>query len=159
MSTATALPFPVESRDLPPRDVVYLTCTVDLETGAFSTRIGDGFSQIKRWAELQGHGPGETLVIGVPHIVGRRLAAYDCCVQLPAPAAPSDGLSSARLPGGRYAVLTLEKDSAMVGEHIGRFFAEYVPQHSLQIDETRPCYEVYHVRTMEYCVPLQPTKG
>jgi DNA gyrase inhibitor GyrI len=158
MHSAPEPPLLVESRDLPPREVVYLTCAVDLATGAFSTEIGEGFDQIKRWAEQQGHSLGETLLLGVPHVAEGRLVAYDCCVQLPTPAAPPHGLSSRLIPSGRYAVLTLEKDAATVGEQIGRFFAEYVPQHSLQIDEARPSYEVYYARTMEYCVPIHPTK-
>jgi DNA gyrase inhibitor GyrI len=156
MSTATPSLFTVDCRDLPPREVVYLSCSVDLATGAFSTQIGNGFDHLKRWAQQQGYEAAETLIIGIPHVIERQLVAYDCCVQLPVHiSAPVANLASKQIPGGRYAILSLEKDSATIGELIGRFFAEYVPQHHLNIDEARLSYEVYYTRTMEYCVPIR----
>lgn len=146
----------VDIRDLPTLDVIYLACSVDQAAGTFSTQIGDGFERVKRWAERQGHEAADLLLIGVPHMVDRQLVAYECCVRLPSRTSPqTSDLSAQQIPGGRYAVLTLEKDSATIGDLIGRFFAEYVPQHALAIDETRPSYEVYHARTMEYCVPIR----
>lgn len=67
----------------------------------------------------------------------------------------TEDVETKQLPGGRYAILSLEKDSSTIGETIGRFFAEYVPQHQLVIDTQRPSYEVYYERTMDFCVPLQ----
>jgi DNA gyrase inhibitor GyrI len=156
MSTATPSSFRVDSRDMPPREVVFLSCSVDLATGAFSTQIADGFDQLKSWAQQQGYQAADTLIIGIPHVVERQLLAYDCCVQLPIHvSAPAANLATKQIPGGRYAILSLEKDSATIGEMIGRFFAEYVPQHDLHIDQARPSYEVYYIRTMEYCVPIR----
>jgi hypothetical protein len=59
------------------------------------------------------------------------------------------------LIGGRTAVLPLEKDSATIGEAIGRFFAEDVPEHQLVIDSRRSSYEVYYETRMDYCVPIE----
>jgi hypothetical protein len=56
-------------------------------------------------------------------------------------------------------VLSLEKDSATIGERIGQFFAEYVPQHQLMLDATRPSYEVYYTQTMDYCIPIEEVDG
>ncbi len=50
--------------------------------------------------------------------------------------------------------LSLEKDSNTIGETIGRFFAEYMPQHQLIVDPQRPSYEVYYEHTMDFCVPI-----
>jgi hypothetical protein len=52
-------------------------------------------------------------------------------------------------------VLWLEKDSVTIGERIGQFFSEYVPQYQLILDATRPGYEVYYAQTMDYCVPIE----
>jgi hypothetical protein len=52
-------------------------------------------------------------------------------------------------------VLSLEKDSAAIGERIGQFFAEYVPQQKLILDATQPNYEVYYDQTMDYCIPIE----
>jgi DNA gyrase inhibitor GyrI len=128
---------------------------VDEATGQFSSSIGEGFQLIKQWAAAQHVALTEHLLIGIPHIAGRQLIAYDCCVQLAPgiPALPPDWRVK-QLPAGRYAVLTLDKDSATIGAQIGQFFAEYVPQHQLQVDATRPSYEVYYAQTMDYCVPI-----
>jgi hypothetical protein len=37
---------------------------------------------------------------------------------------------------------------------IGRFHREYVPHSGLEIDGTRPTYDIYYASTMEYCVPI-----
>jgi DNA gyrase inhibitor GyrI len=150
------LPFTVHIRELPRREVVCLTCQVDQASGQFNTQIGEGFGQVTQWARQQGATLTELLAIGVPHVTERQLIAYECCVQHPNTTAPLPAVWERKhLPGGRYAVLTLEKDSATIGERIGQFFAEYVPQHQLRIDATRPSYEVYDAQTMEYCVPIQ----
>jgi DNA gyrase inhibitor GyrI len=146
----------VQIRDLPPHEVVCLTCQVDQATGQFSSQISDGFGQIKQWAAHHGIPVAECLFIGIPHVVERQLIAYDCCVQIPdSTVPPPEGWDAKPLPGGRYAVLTLDKDPATLGERIGRFFAEYVPQHQLRIDAARPGYEIYYAQTMDYCVPIQ----
>jgi DNA gyrase inhibitor GyrI len=146
----------VHIRDLPPHELVCLTCQLDQATGQFSTQIGDGFGELKQWAAQQGATVAELLLIGIPHVTGRQLVAYDCCVQhQPSATSLPQGWQTKQLPGGRYAVLTLEKDSATLGQRIGQFFAEYVPQHQLTLDTTRPSYEVYYVQTMDYCVAIQ----
>ena len=63
-------------------------------------------------------------------------------------------ISIQELVGGRYAVLTTDKDPSICGPDIGRFYQEYVPQKGLEIDDTRPTYEIYYERALEYCVPI-----
>jgi DNA gyrase inhibitor GyrI len=58
------------------------------------------------------------------------------------------------LPGGRYAVVRIEKDPAVIGSSIDRFYQEYVPQSRLELDGRRPTREIYYESTMEYCVPV-----
>jgi DNA gyrase inhibitor GyrI len=142
-------------RELPRYNVGYVTRQVDEAAGHFSSSIGAGFQLIKQWAVAQHVALTEHLLIGIPHVAGRKLIAYDCCIQLApdTPALPPDWRVK-QLPAGRYAVLTLDKDSATIGAQIGQFFAEYVPQHQLQVDATRSSYEVYYTQTMDYCVPI-----
>lgn len=146
----------VHIQDLPAREVVYLSCQLDQASGQFSAQIEEGFGLIKRWLAQLGAPGADRLLIGIPHVVEQRLVGYDCCAELPHSAASfPEAWRTRQLPGGRYAVLSLEKDSASIGEQIGRFFAEYVPQHQLALDQTRPSYEVYYARTMDYCTPLE----
>jgi DNA gyrase inhibitor GyrI len=149
-------PLQVHIQELPTREVVCLSCQLDQASGQFSTQIGEGFGQVKRWLEHYDHSLAERLIVGIPHVVERHLIGYDCCVEAAhiATAVPQ-GWQTKQLPGGRYAVLSLEKDSATIGERIGQFFAEYVPQHQLMLDATRPSYEVYYAQTMDYCIPIE----
>jgi DNA gyrase inhibitor GyrI len=146
----------VQIQELPARVLVCLTCLLDQSAGEFSTEIKEGFGQVKRWAEQHERTVADRLIIGIPHIVERQLTGYDCCVE-PAYIAPPlpQGWQTKHLPGGRYAVLALEKDSATIGQQIGQFIAEYVPQHQLILDATRASYEVYYAQTMDYCVPIE----
>lgn len=145
----------VALRDLPALDLVCLSCQVDQAAGEFNTTIQRGFEQIKQWAKQQSGADADQLIIGIPHVVDRQLVSYDCCVRVPhgGVSLPA-GWEKKQLTGGSYAVLTLDKDSATIGEQIGKFFAEYAPQHQLAIDPARPSYEIYYARTMDYCVPL-----
>jgi DNA gyrase inhibitor GyrI len=155
--TAEAQPsLRVHIQALPAREVVCLSCQLDQVSGHFSTQIAEGFRQVKRWLEQHDQARAERLVIGIPHVVERQLIGYDCCVELThIGSLIPQGWQSKQLPGGRYAVLSLEKDSATIGERIGQFFAEYVPQHQLTLDATRPSYEVYYAQTMDYCIPIR----
>ena len=146
----------VRIEQLPSREVVCLTCQLDQATGQFSTKIGEAFVQVKRWVEQHDQAVTDRQIIGIPHVVERQLIGYDCCVAPTHITAPlPHGWQTKYLPGGRYAVLALEKDSATIGERIGQFFAEYVPKHQLILDATRASYEVYYTETMDYCVPIE----
>ena len=156
MTTSAQPSLRVHIQELPAREVVCLTRQLEQASGQFSTHIGEGFEHVKRWIEQQGQAVAERLVIGIPHVVERQLIGYDCCVEFAHITTPlPHGWQTKQLLGGRYAVLSLEKDSATIGERIGQFFAEYVPQHQLILDATRPSYEVYYAQTMDYCVPIE----
>jgi DNA gyrase inhibitor GyrI len=155
MTTEAQPSLRVHIRELPTRDLVCLTCQLDQASGQFSTQIGEGFEQIKRWVEQQNEPVADRLIIGIPHVVERQLIGYDCCVELLLIATPlPHGWQTKQLSGGRYAVLSLAKDSASIGERIGQFFATYVPQHQLILDATRPSYELYYAQIMDYCIPI-----
>ncbi len=112
------------------------------------------FERLQAWAKELGLDPSRLLHVGIPVVREGRLLKYECCVQVPeaVEAAPQDMLVK-DLPGGCYAVLTMEKEPAVIGESISRFYAEYLPQNGIELDEARPTYEVYYETTMEYCVP------
>jgi DNA gyrase inhibitor GyrI len=156
MTTEAQPPLRVHIQELPAREVVCLAYQLDQENGQFSTQIAEGFGQVKRWLEQQNQAIADRLLIGIPHVAERQLIGYDCCVESPdITTSLPQGWQTKHLPGGRYAVLSLEKDSATIGERIGQFFAEYVPQHQLMLDATRPSYEVYYAQTMDYCIPIE----
>lgn len=156
MSVLAGQPLQVTIQDLPPVFVAYTLCQLQQVTGNYSDQIREGFDRIKNWARQQGYDPSTLRVIGIPQVDGAQLIGYECAVELPATVSPSaEDIQTKRLAGGLYAILSLEKDSATIGETIGRFFAEYLPQHQLVVDSQRFSYEVYYEHVMDYCVPLQ----
>jgi DNA gyrase inhibitor GyrI len=105
-------------------------------------------------ARLAGFGldPDTLLHVGVPELADGQLVSYDCCLEYPLPD-NNDDLKI--LPGGRYAVLTVEKSTSKIGPAIRTFRGDYLPDHGLIPDEQRPVYEIYFKETMEYCVPIR----
>ena len=136
-------------------EVAYTSCRVEQAAGNFSDQIRDGFQAVKDWLIQQGYDISGLKVIGVPQVTEGQLKSYECCVELPEPVQVStEIIQTKQLPGGQYAVLTLEKDSTSIGDSIGRFFAEYVPEHQLAIDNNRLTYEIYYEHVMDFCVPI-----
>lgn len=145
----------VTIQDLPPVFVVYISCEVQQTTGNYSEQIRDGFQRIKDWIQQVGYDPSVLKVIGIPHTNDTQLVGYECALELPESISQyKEDIKTKLLPGGRYAILSLEKDSSTIGETIGRFFTEYVPAHQLTVDPQRPSYEVYYEYTMDFCVPI-----
>ena len=155
MSNQAGQALSVSIRDLLEVHVAYTRCRVEQATGNFSEQISDGFQAVKDWATQKGYDLPSLKVIGIPQVSNGQLTVYECCVELPEPVDVIDEkIQTKQLTGGKYAILTLEKDSATIGETIGRFFAEYVPEHQLAIDDSRPSYEIYYEHTMDFCVPI-----
>jgi len=155
MSISVGQPLQVTIRDLPPTTIIYTSVLLQQMKGSYNDQIRDGFEKIKDWARRQGYDPSALKVIGIPHVNGTQLIGYECALELEIVSLNTEDVHTKQLPGGRYAILSLEKDSATIGETIGRFFAEYVPQHQLIVDPQRPNYEVYYEHVMDFCVPLQ----
>ena len=155
MSIYVGQPLQVTIRDLPPTTIIYTSVLLQQMKGSYNDQIRDGFEKIKDWARRQGYDPSALKVIGIPHVNGTQLIGYECALELEIVSLNTEDVHTKQLPGGRYAILSLEKDSATIGETIGRFFAEYVPQHQLIVDPQRPNYEVYYEHVMDFCVPIQ----
>ena len=155
MSNQAGPALAVSFRDLLSVEVAYTRCRVEQSAGNFSDQISDGFQVVKDWAAQKGFDTAILRVIGIPQVNNGQLTSYDCCIELPEPVEVSEeAIQFKQITGGNYAVLTLEKDSATIGETIGRFFAEYVPEHELVIDNNRPNYEIYYENLMDFCVPI-----
>jgi AraC family transcriptional regulator len=145
----------VSVRDLPAVHTACIRCPAQVDQGQLSQAIRESFQKVQQWLKELGLDPYTSLTIGVIYQTGGQLSHYDCCVQAPeGTPAGGDEITIQDLPGGRYAVLTIAKDPAVIGPTIGRFYQEYLPQSGLQVDASRPTYEIYFERTMEYCVPI-----
>ena len=145
----------VSLRDLSTVHTAYIRCLAQEDQSQFGQVIRASFQRLQQWVKELGIHPYTQLTIGVIHSVNGKLSHYDCCVQVPANTpAILEAITLQDLPGGRFAVLEIEKDPAIIGPTIGRFYQEYLPQSSLQVDPQRSPYEIYFERTMEYCVPL-----
>jgi DNA gyrase inhibitor GyrI len=141
-------------RNLPAVHAACLRCAATIDQEKFSQAIRESFHKVQGWVKGLGYDPYTLLTIGVIYQSGGQLSHYDCCVQVPAGTPAGDGITIQDLEGGRYAVLTITKDPAVIGSTIGRLYQEYLPGSGLQVDGLRPIYEIYFERTMEYCVPV-----
>jgi DNA gyrase inhibitor GyrI len=145
----------VSIREMPAVHVAYLDCQVDAEQDYFP-KIHASFQRVQAWVRERGYDPYTVLNVGTLYAADGPLSSYGCCVQVPEEVQNgSEGVGIQELPGGQYAVVSITKDPAIIGDAIGRFYREYVPQNKLEIDGTRPTYEIYYERTMEYCVPVR----
>jgi len=154
MSDAIAAALSVSISELPAVHVAYLDCQVDAEQDNFR-KIRASFQRVQDWVRERGYDPYTRLNIGALHAGEGPPSSYGCCVQVPEDVqSGSEGIGIKELPGGRYAVVRIAKEPAIIGDSIDRFYQEYVPHNNLGIDGTRPIYEIYYVRTMEYCVPI-----
>jgi DNA gyrase inhibitor GyrI len=145
----------VTIRDMSTVHAVYIRCLAQVDQGQFSQTIRESFQKVQSWVKGLGHDPYKMLTIGVIYQAGEQLSHYDCCVQVPeGTSAGKSEIAIQDLPGGRYAVLAIPKDPAVIGPSIGRFYQEYLPQSDFKVDASRPTYEIYFERTMEYCVPI-----
>jgi DNA gyrase inhibitor GyrI len=138
------------------RSTAYIAYPANPEPGDFANQIRQVFQRLQTWVRALGYDPYTLLTIGVVKITDGRLSSYECCVQVPeeVQGGGSDEINFQDLPGGHYAVVAIEKDPVIIGDTIGCFYQEYVPQNHLQIDGARSTYEIYFQTTMEYCVPI-----
>lgn len=142
-------------RELPAVRVVVLEYRGEGWKGGYSESIGMLFRELEGWLAHRHIRVDRLLRFGVPFNEGERLVSYWCCIEAPEGVTAGEGAVAVRdLAGGRYAVLTLDKDSATIGHNIDRFHSEYVPAHGLALDPSRPPIEVYHPNTMEYRAPV-----
>ena len=136
--------------------VAYLTYRTSQATGDFDHAIRSTFDRVKTWVREHGGTVDTVPAIGIASVLDGKLQSYECCIPI------SENLSTDEnspldvkvLPGGKYVIVKIEKQSEIIGETIRRFFEEYVPNAKLQIDNSRPTYEVYWDTTMDFCVPI-----
>lgn len=148
--------FNVAMRELPAVRVALLEYHAKGPAGTYSGSIGMLFGELEGWLKSRGFHTDPLRRFGVPFLNEGQLEGYWCCIEAPEGLTEGDGPVAVReLAGGPYAVLTLLKDPATIGPSIGRFYSEYVPEHGLTADDTRPPIEVYYPETMDYCVPLR----
>jgi len=136
--------------------VAYLAYQTSQTSGDFDHAIRRTFDRVKTW--VRGHGGTVDTVpaIGIASVQDGKLQSYECCIPISENLSPDEdsALDVKVLPGGKYVIVKIEKQSEIIGETIRRFFEEYVPNANLQIDNSRPTYEVYWDKTMDFCVPI-----
>jgi DNA gyrase inhibitor GyrI len=136
--------------------VAYLTYQTSQTSGDFDHAIRRTFDRVKTWVREQGGTVDTVPAIGIASVQDGKLQSYECCIPISENLSPDEdsALDVKVLPGGKYVIVKIEKQSEIIGETIRRFIEEYVPNTNLQIDNSRPTYEVYWNTTMDFCVPI-----
>lgn len=154
--TDSLLKLSVCIRDLPSMRVACLSCPAGGLQPEMSLHIRDAFQRVQAFVQSLDHDPYSLLTVGALRMEEDRLSTYDCCVQVPSHVqVPEGDIKLSELPGGRYAVLSMPKDPATIGPTIAQLYRDYVPGHKLELDPTRPAYEIYYEKTMDYCVAIR----
>lgn len=146
----------VSFANLPDRHVAFLIHQTNQASGDFDLAIRATFDRVKSWVREMNMELDSAPAIGIAHVVGGQLHAYECCIPVAMQPVHSqrDAIQIKVLPGGKFAILRINKQSSGIGETIGRFFQDYVPRVNLQIDNSRPTYEIYWDQTLDFCVPV-----
>lgn len=140
---------------LEPVQAVFRQCVFREHESNYDGCIRQTFQFLREWVVCMGLNPAELLHIGIPVLEDDRLAMYTCCMEYPLLFLDEDSqVSLGVLPGGRYAVLRMEKTPNIIRTSIQQFNNVYIPENGLVRDEHRPVYEIYHEQTMEYCIPI-----
>ena len=148
----------VENVDLEPFRVAYLTYRPEGNPLDMFGQVKDVFEKVTDWAVGHGLDLDRQRLMGIPVVEDGILVSYDCCLEVPEDAV-GDGVLFKVVPGGRYCVLVMSKDSEVISKGIARFYDEYLPGHGLSVDEARPVLELYTRDLMEYCVPVAEHGG
>ena len=152
MRTKSPVFLEVEIRTLPDLSVIHrllLFCDESLNPDVL---IRPGFRSLRERVSSYGLNPDSLLHVGIPELADGQLVSYDCCIEFPL----SGGVDNVKiLPGGQYAVLTVEKTVSKIVPAIRAFQGDYLLDHGLIPDEDRPVYEIYFKDTLEYCVPIR----
>ncbi len=155
MDTGVVSPLAVSINELTPTHVAYIRYQVTAEQHEMHQAIHACFQRVQAWVRQFGIDPNRAYTVGALNLVNGQLSSYDCCIRVPELVqGGSEGIAIKDIPGGRYAVVTIQKDPSIIGDSIRRFYQEYVPQNNLTIDGTRPTYEIYYESTVEYSVPV-----
>jgi DNA gyrase inhibitor GyrI len=142
----------VDLRELHDLRVVHSCCLFRSEIGNPDKIIRPAFKELRLLVSGFGLDPDSLLHVGVPEIVDGRLVSYVCCIEFPL---PENAARVKILPGGRYAVLTVQKRPEKIVPAIRSFQGDYLPENGFIVDEDRPTYEYYFTDTLEYCVPIR----
>lgn len=147
-------PLNVRIQELSPVRVAMLEINVGGMVGRYQGAIGAKFLEVEGWIKSRGIHDDHLRRIGVPFNEGTELSHYWCCIEVPEGVMGHGPVEVRELAGGRYAVLTLQKNAATIGDTIDRFYSEYAPSKGLTLDNSRPPMEIYYRDTVEYCAPV-----
>jgi DNA gyrase inhibitor GyrI len=146
----------ISTKELTGWRVAFLTYHTSQATGDFDLAIRNAFDRVKSWVRERGETTTTGPAIGIASVADGKLQSYECCIPIRdhLPTDKDSDMQVKTLPGGKYVIVKIEKQSEVIGETIRRFFEEYVPTANIQIDNSRPTYEVYWDTTMDFCVPI-----
>lgn len=153
--TSDNLGFSVEIKELSAVHVATMECKVNMASGQHSQKIADSFQTVTNWVQEHHYDVQDPLIIGISQVVNEQLVGFECCIQVSETALEgTDIIKIKDLVGGKFAVVSCGKRPEVVGKAMQQFYQTYVPQHGLQIDETRPEYEIYYLTTVDQCIPI-----
>jgi AraC family transcriptional regulator len=110
--------------------------------------IGKAIAKLFEWAGPKGliqFPKTETLAVyhDNPEDVAESELRSDACMTVPKGTQGDGDVKTLSIPGGTFAVAHVEIDASEYGEAWDKLVGEWMPEHGVDSDPTRLCYELY----------------
>lgn len=132
--------FPVTLVDLPARTIAYLRVTNPEER-----RIIGAFAKMRDWAKTAGILDDGTLFgmsMDDPSVTPKHLYRYEVCFASERPFACEEGMTKAKMPARRYAVVKVSGDLRLVATAWDYLFSHWLIQSAYEPDQA-PALEIF----------------
>ncbi len=154
--------FPVDLVDFPERAIAYIRVANTVE----SDRVVNAFKTMTDWAKSQGIFSEGTLFgmsVDDPHVTPQHLYRYEVCFASQTPFTCVEGMSKARMPAMRYAVVKVSGDIKRVATAWDYLFrnwlitSSYEPEHApaLEIFADKDKATDWSHFELELCLPVK----
>ena len=123
--------------------------------------------KLKKWAISRDLLNDSAIILGIAHdnpeVTPPKNCRYDCCIVLSETYDLEQGINETALPGGKYAIFSLEHTAEALREAWNEIFSKWLPDSGYQIS-ARPIFERYTGSTIdvkiepdscELCIPIE----
>lgn len=135
--------------------------------GPYGTANIQLMQKLKKWAVTRDLLTDSAIILGIAHddpeLTPPEHCRYDCAIALKEDYELESGMVEARLPGGKYAILSVEHTTKAIGKAWEEIFSLWLPDSGYQIDD-RPIFERYmgtssdvimEPQNCEICIPVK----
>lgn len=150
----------VRIENLPAYRIAYMR-----QIGSYGSNNIQLMQKLKKWAITRDLLTDTSIILGIAHddpeVTPSEKCRYDCCIVLSDKYDLEKDMNEAMLPGGQYAIFSVEHTAEAIGKAWHEIFSIWLPDSSYQIDD-RPLFERFigtalsvEPDSCEICIPLK----